>query len=56
MFRSVGQPVLRKEGRDKVTGQSKYVDDLSFPGMLHGATVRSAVARGKIRNIEFPPG
>jgi CO/xanthine dehydrogenase Mo-binding subunit len=56
MFQTVGKPVLRKEGRDKVTGASKYVDDLSFPGMLHGATVRSPVARGRIRNIEFPPG
>jgi CO/xanthine dehydrogenase Mo-binding subunit len=49
----VGQPVLRKEGRDKITGRSKYVDDLRFPGMLHGATVRSPVARGRIRGIEF---
>ena len=56
MFRIVGQPVPRKEGREKVTGEAKYVDDLSFPGMLHGATVRSPVARGRIRNIEFLPG
>src|SRR6266853_660879 len=49
----VGQPVLRKEGRDKITGRAKYVDDLRFPGMLYGATVRSPVARGRIRGIEF---
>src|SRR5579864_7607082 len=54
MFQTVGKPVPRKEGRAKVTGEAKYVDDLSFPGMLHGATVRSPVARGRIRNIEFP--
>jgi CO/xanthine dehydrogenase Mo-binding subunit len=53
MFETVGQPVPRKEGREKVTGASKYVDDLSFPGMLHGATVRSPVPRGRIRKIEF---
>src|SRR5271170_5048090 len=56
MFQTVGKPVLRKDGRAKVTGASKYVDDLSFPGMLYGVTVRSPVARGRIRNIEFPPG
>jgi CO/xanthine dehydrogenase Mo-binding subunit len=56
MFQTVGKPVLRKEGRAKVTGASKYVDDFSLPGMLHGVTVRSHVARGRIRNIEFPPG
>jgi CO/xanthine dehydrogenase Mo-binding subunit len=56
MFQTVGKPVPRKEGRDKVTGEAKYVDDLSFPGMLHGATVRSPAAHGRIRGIEFPPG
>ena len=49
----IGKPVPRKEGRKKVTGQALYVDDLSFPEMLHGATVRSPVARGKITNISF---
>lgn len=49
----VGQPVPRKEGRDKVTGQSRYIDDLHFPDMLYGATVRSASARGRITNITF---
>ncbi|HSL53145.1 MAG TPA: xanthine dehydrogenase family protein molybdopterin-binding subunit [Pyrinomonadaceae bacterium] len=49
----IGKPVPRKEGRKKVTGQALYVDDLSFPEMLYGATVRSPVARGKITNISF---
>src|SRR5713226_9553347 len=49
----VGKPIPRKEGRKKVTGQALYVDDLTFPEMLHGATVRSSVARGRIREIAF---
>jgi CO/xanthine dehydrogenase Mo-binding subunit len=49
----VGKPIPRKEGRKKVTGQALYVDDLSFPGMLHGVTVRSSVPRGRIKNISF---
>lgn len=54
---AVGQPVPRKEGREKVTGRARYVDDLSFPDMIHGATVRSGkVARGRIRGISFEPG
>jgi len=52
----VGQSVPRKEGRDKVTGRARYTDDLTFPSMLHGATVRSEVPRGIIRKIEFGPG
>jgi len=53
MDHPIGKPVPRKEGRKKVTGQALYVDDLSFPEMLHGVTVRSPAARGKITNISF---
>ncbi|HJS23490.1 MAG TPA: xanthine dehydrogenase family protein molybdopterin-binding subunit, partial [Pyrinomonadaceae bacterium] len=53
MDRSIGKSFPRKEGRKKVTGQALYVDDLSFPDMLHGATVRSPAARGRIKNISF---
>ncbi len=49
--RSVGRAVPRKEGLAKVTGAAKYVDDLSFPGMLHGRTFRSTIPRGEIRSI-----
>jgi CO/xanthine dehydrogenase Mo-binding subunit len=52
----VGSSVPRKEGREKVTGRARYTDDLNFPGMLHGVTVRSEVPRGIIRKIEFGPG
>jgi CO/xanthine dehydrogenase Mo-binding subunit len=53
MDRSIGKSFPRKEGRKKVTGQALYVDDLSFPEMLHGTTVRSPAARGRIKNISF---
>src|SRR5882762_12041537 len=51
----VGASVPRKEGWDKVTGAARYVDDMVLPDMLYGATVRSNVARGKIRKISFDP-
>jgi CO/xanthine dehydrogenase Mo-binding subunit len=54
--RIIGASVPRKEGWDKVTGAARYVDDMVLPGMLYGATVRSSVARGKIRKISFDPG
>jgi CO/xanthine dehydrogenase Mo-binding subunit len=54
--RIVGTSVARMEGRDKVTGRARYVDDMSLPGMLYGATVRSRIPRGKIKNITFGPG
>jgi CO/xanthine dehydrogenase Mo-binding subunit len=52
----IGKPVPRKEGREKVTGAARYVDDLRRDGMLYGTTVRSPVARGRIRDIRFGDG
>ena len=51
----IGQSIPRREGRAKVTGHARYLDDLSMPGMLHGATVRSPVPRGIIRDIDYGP-
>jgi CO/xanthine dehydrogenase Mo-binding subunit len=51
--RSVGRNVPRKEGREKVTGAAMYVDDLAFPGMLHGRTVRSTIPRGEILGLRL---
>jgi CO/xanthine dehydrogenase Mo-binding subunit len=53
---NIGKPVPRKEGRAKVTGAARYVDDLDAPGMLYGATVRSQVPRGRIKEIVFGEG
>jgi CO/xanthine dehydrogenase Mo-binding subunit len=52
----VGTPVPRKEGVEKVTGRAQYIDDITLPGMLYGATVRSSIPRGKIRRISFGAG
>ena len=49
----VGKAVPRKEGRAKVTGSARYIDDIQFPDLLYGTTVRSSVARGRIKNIRF---
>jgi CO/xanthine dehydrogenase Mo-binding subunit len=51
----IGSSPIRKEGLGKVTGRAQYVDDIVLPGMWHGATVRSTIARGRIKSIEFEP-
>ena len=53
---SVGRNVRRKDGDAKVTGKAKYIDDLTFPGMLYGATVRSTIPRGRIVARTVSPG
>jgi CO/xanthine dehydrogenase Mo-binding subunit len=52
---AVGHNVPRAEGEEKVTGAARYIDDISFPGMLHGRTVRSTIARGRIVSVERDP-
>jgi CO/xanthine dehydrogenase Mo-binding subunit len=53
--RIIGTSIPRTEGRDKITGVARYIDDLSFPNMLHAVTVRSPAPRGRILAINFDP-
>jgi len=57
MTRWVGASVPRKDGIAKATGQARYADDLVFPGMLHGRTIRSTIPRGRVRSVrlDFDP-
>ena len=52
---AVGQNVLRKEGYEKLTGAARYVDDLTLDGMWLGKTIRSTIARGRIKSIKLDP-
>ena len=51
-FKYVGQNVARVDGVDKVTGQAKFVGDLSIPGMLYGKILRSPYPHARIRSID----
>lgn len=53
---AVGQSVKRKDGIGKATGRVKYADDLAFPGMLYGRTIRTTIPAGRIKDIKFQPG
>ncbi|HKF54598.1 MAG TPA: aldehyde oxidase, partial [Blastocatellia bacterium] len=54
-MKAVGENIPRREGVDKVTGSARYIDDISFDGMLYGKTIRSTVPRGRIKSISFDP-
>src|SRR4051812_21883732 len=51
-LRTVGHNVRRAEGVEKVTGAARYIDDLRLADMLHGATVRSTIPRGRLVAVE----
>jgi carbon-monoxide dehydrogenase large subunit len=51
--RYIGQRVLRKEDLRLLTGRGQFVDDISVPGVLHVAYVRSEIARGRIVSMDL---
>jgi len=48
----VGGGLRRKEDPELVHGQGIYVDDISFPGMLWFAVVRSPFAHAKVNGVD----
>ena len=47
----VGRSALRKGGSDQTLGEKAFVDDMSVPGMLHGAMVATEHPRAKVLKI-----
>src|SRR5688572_25918690 len=52
-FNIVGKPFRRVDGRAKVTGATKFADDLAFPRMVYMRLVRSTVPHALIRSIDL---
>jgi hypothetical protein len=48
----IGDATSRIDGVDKVTGAARYAAEYFFDGMLYGWIVSSAVAKGRIANID----
>ena len=48
----VGKPLVRVEGREKVTGKAKYSAEFPLPGLTYGVLATSTIAKGKIQRIE----
>ncbi len=51
-FAVVGKSVPRIDARDKVTGRTKYIADIDYPGILHGAILRSPYPHAIIKKID----
>src|SRR5437879_1887855 len=52
-FRVIGKSRRRVDARAKVTGQTRYADDLFLPRMLHCKLLRSPHPHARIRSIDF---
>jgi nicotinate dehydrogenase large molybdopterin subunit len=49
---AVGQRVKRPDARAHVLGQTRYIDDLAFPGMLHAKIKRAGIAAARIVRVD----
>jgi carbon-monoxide dehydrogenase large subunit len=50
--RFIGSAVHRKEDQRLLTGHGRYVGDVHVPGMVHGAFLRSDVAKARVVSVD----
>ncbi|HEX9880406.1 MAG TPA: molybdopterin cofactor-binding domain-containing protein, partial [Candidatus Binatia bacterium] len=51
-YQTIGKPLPRAEGVDKVTGKTQYAADFLIPGALWGAVLRSSVPHARLAKID----
>src|SRR5947209_4599703 len=50
--RTIGAPVDRVEGREKVTGQAQYAYEYAAPAVAYGRIVQSTIAKGRVLHVD----
>ena len=51
-FKYIGKSLPRRDGVDKVTGRGLFTSDVTLPGMLHAAVLRSPHPHARIVSID----
>jgi CO/xanthine dehydrogenase Mo-binding subunit len=51
-FKVLGKITPRKDGMARVTGQERYVSDMTLPRMLHGRIVSSPYAHARVLSVD----
>jgi len=52
-LRVIGKPRRRVDARAKVTGQTRFADDIFLPRMVHCKLLRSPHPHARVRGIDF---
>jgi xanthine dehydrogenase YagR molybdenum-binding subunit len=53
MSATIGQPFTRVDGRLKVTGAATYAAEFQRPNLAYGVLIQSAIANGRVTNIDI---
>jgi len=54
-FTVVGKPLVRRDGRDKVTGKAQFAGDLREPGMLYAKLLRPPAHGARLKTVDTAP-
>jgi isoquinoline 1-oxidoreductase len=54
-FKLVGKSLVRRDGRDKVTGKAQYSGDIRLPGMLYAKLLRPPAHGAKLKSVDAAP-
>ena len=50
---AIGEPVVRKEDAELITGQGRFSDDVNLPGQAYAVMVRSPHAHARIVRVDI---
>ncbi len=48
---AIRRPMKRRDHEEKISGRTRYTDDIQSPEFLYGKLFRSGVAHARIRGI-----
>jgi len=51
-FKVMGQPQVRRDGQDKVTGKAQYAGDIRLPGMVYARLLRPPAHGAKLKSVD----
>jgi CO/xanthine dehydrogenase Mo-binding subunit len=51
-YTTIGQPTVRVEGQEKVTGAMRYTADVALPGTLWGRALRSPLPHARVLRLD----
>src|SRR6185295_19258871 len=51
-LRTIGRPVDRLDGIEKVTGAARFTFDVQLPGMLYARQVVSSVPHARVKSVD----
>lgn len=54
MKNNISKAIHRVDGKGKISGETKYINDIKFKDLFYAKTVRSEIPKGKILSVKIP--